>query len=109
LAASGLKLAYWRAVDAGLPGPTAEDATSLGAIGRVRPLDPPHTQQNYLLAEMGFRVARKHAGRLRAIALAAGFAAPAALALWRWPARRQRPCWRSARCWRCSACWWSGG
>jgi DMSO reductase anchor subunit len=80
-AAIGLKHAYWRAVDAGMPGPTAESATSLGAIGCVRPLDPPHTQQNYLLREMGFRVARKHAGRLRAIALAAGFAAPAALAL----------------------------
>ena len=80
-AAMGLKHAYWRAVDAGLPGPTRESATSLGAIGRVRPLDPPHTQQNYLLREMGFRVARKHAARLRGVALAAGFAAPAALAL----------------------------
>lgn len=81
LAAIGLKHAYWRAVDAGLPGPTAESATSLGAIGRVRPLDPPHTEQNYLLREMGFRIARKHAARLRGIALAAGFAAPAGLAL----------------------------
>ena len=81
LAAIGLKFAYWRAVDAGLPGPTRESATSLGAIGRVRPLDPPHTEQNYLLREMGFRVARKHAARLRLIALAAGFAAPAVLAL----------------------------
>lgn len=81
VAALALKAAYWRAVDAGLPGPTAESATSLGAIGRVRPLDPPHTQQNYLLREMGFRVARKHAARLRAVALSAGFAAPAALAL----------------------------
>ncbi len=81
LAAMALKHAYWRAVDAGLPGPTVEDATGLGAVGRVRPLDPPHTQQNYLLREMGFRVARKHAARLRGVALAAGFAAPAALAL----------------------------
>ena len=81
LAAIGLKFAYWRAVDAGMPGPTRESATGLGAIGRVRPLDPPHTEQNYLLREMGFRVARKHAARLRQIALWAGFAAPAVLAL----------------------------
>jgi DMSO reductase anchor subunit len=81
IAAIALKSSYWRAVDSGLPGPTRESATSLGAIGRVRPLDPPHTQQNYLLREMGFRVARKHAERLRRVALAAGFAAPAALAL----------------------------
>lgn len=80
LAALGLKIAYWRAVDAGMPGPTAEGATGLGAIGRVRPLDPPHTEQNYLLREMGFRVARKHAARLRRIALWGGFAAPAVLA-----------------------------
>ncbi len=79
IVAVALKSAYWRAVDAGLPGPTRESATSLGAIGRVRPLDPPHTQQNYLLREMGFRVARKHAAQLRSIALA-GLAAPAALA-----------------------------
>ena len=80
LAAIGLKFAYWRAVDAGMPGPTAEGATGLGAIGRVRPLDPPHTEQNYLLREMGFRVARKHAARLRQVALWGGFAAPAVLA-----------------------------
>lgn len=81
MAAVALKAAYWRAVDAGLPGPTRESATSLGGIGRVRPLDPPHTEQNYLLREMGFRVARKHAARLRGIALAGGFAAPAVLSL----------------------------
>ena len=38
---------------------------------------------------MGFRVARKHAARLRQSALAAGFAAPAALALLA-PGRRAR-------------------
>ena len=33
------------------------------------------------MREMGYRVARKHAEKLRRIALAAGFAAPAALLL----------------------------
>jgi sulfite dehydrogenase (quinone) subunit SoeC len=28
-------------------------------------LDPPHTQTNYLLSEMGYRIARKHALKLR--------------------------------------------
>ena len=32
-------------------------------------LDPPHTGENYLTQEMGFRIARKHATRLRAIAV----------------------------------------
>ena len=35
-------------------------------------LDPPHTQTNYLLEEMGFQIARKHARRLRMLALAFG-------------------------------------
>jgi DMSO reductase anchor subunit len=28
-------------------------------------LEPPHTETNYLLDEMGFRVARRHAAKLR--------------------------------------------
>lgn len=83
LAAAGilLKRAYWRAIDAAPPVATIETATGLGAIGRTRPLDPPHTETNYLLREMGFRIARKHAAKLRRIALGAGFAAPLALTL----------------------------
>ena len=73
------KLAYWRHIDVARPAATAETATGLGAIGKVRPLDPPHTEENYLLKEMGFRIARKHADKLRRIALALGFAVPALL------------------------------
>jgi DMSO reductase anchor subunit len=80
-AALGLKRAYWRAIDAAPPVATLESATSLGFIGKVRPLDPPHTETNYLLREMGFRIARKHAAWLRRITLLVGFAAPMLLAL----------------------------
>lgn len=76
-----LKRAYWQGIDTAPPGSTPESATGLGFIGRVRTLDPPHTETNYLLREMGFRIARKHAARLRLVALAAGFAAPVALLL----------------------------
>ncbi|MBX6743262.1 MAG: dimethyl sulfoxide reductase anchor subunit [Acetobacteraceae bacterium] len=76
-----LKTAYWRGIDTAPPEATAESATGLGRIGKVRPLDPPHTQTNYLLREMGFRIARKHAAKLRRIALAAGFGLPMLLAL----------------------------
>jgi DMSO reductase anchor subunit len=76
-----LKQAYWRAIDAAPPLATVESATSLGFIGKVRPLDPPHTETNYLLREMGFRIARKHATKLRQITLLTGFAAPMLLAL----------------------------
>jgi DMSO reductase anchor subunit len=80
-AALALKRAYWRAIDTAPPVATLESATSLGFIGKVRPLDPPHTETNYLLREMGFRVARKHAVKLRRITLLAGFATPMLLAL----------------------------
>jgi DMSO reductase anchor subunit len=71
--AFGLKAAYWRAIARAGPGPTPESATGLGALGRVRMLDPPHTQTNYLLSEMGYRVARRHAARLRRYAWLSGF------------------------------------
>ena len=44
-------------------------------------LAAPHTEENYLQKEMGFRIARKHAEKLRAIALVAGFGVPAILTL----------------------------
>lgn len=81
VAGFALKRAYWFSVDAAPPAATAESATGLGFIGKVRPLDPPHTETNYLLREMAFRIGRVHARRLRGIASLAGFAAPAALLL----------------------------
>ncbi len=80
----GLKLLYWRDLAAGIswaPEPSLETATGLGELGRVRQLDPPHTEENYLLSEMGYRVARKHAGRLRRLALLFGALLPLACLL----------------------------
>jgi DMSO reductase anchor subunit len=78
LAALG-KLAYWRFIDRSRGVATPESATGLGAIGKVRLFAAPHTEENYLLKEMGYKVARKHALKLRLIALALGFTAPAIL------------------------------
>jgi DMSO reductase anchor subunit len=80
--AIGLKRAYWDSIDAPKPAdaPSIETATGLGRIGATRPLDPPHTEQNWLLREMGFRVARAHRVKLRRIALA-GFGLATALAV----------------------------
>ncbi|MDX2158531.1 MAG: DmsC/YnfH family molybdoenzyme membrane anchor subunit [Hyphomicrobiaceae bacterium] len=76
-----VKWTYWRRIDTAPRTWTAEAATGLGSIGRVRPLDPPHTQPNFVMREMGYRVARKHAQKLRLTALLAGFLAPAVLLL----------------------------
>jgi len=74
--AAVLKLAYWRFVDAAPATSTAGSATGLGSMGTVRLFEAPHTSENYLLKEMGFSIARKHAARLRRIAMVLGFGLP---------------------------------
>jgi DMSO reductase anchor subunit len=78
LAGWGWKLATWRYNDRLEIPTTANTATGL-AGGTVRSLEWPHTEENYLLKEMGFRIARKHAAKLRRIAQALAFALPALL------------------------------
>ena len=73
-----LKIAVWRHNDAlGMPA-TLNSATGLKG-GTVRSVEWPHTEENYLLKEMGYRVARKHSARLRIIAVLLAFALPCAL------------------------------
>ena len=62
-------------------GSTPESATGLGALGEVRMLMPPHTEENYLQREMGFVVARRHAVVLRLTGLALAALAPLAALL----------------------------
>ena len=75
-----LKILYWRDIDR-TPPVNAGIATGLDALGTVRSFEQPHTEENYLTREMGFVLARKHATRLRAIGLIAGFAIPGLLAV----------------------------
>ena len=76
LSAWGVKLAWWRLAGMAKQAGSIESATGLGALGAVRPLMPPHTEENYLQHEMGFVVARKHADKLRMIALLLGGGMP---------------------------------
>lgn len=72
------KEATWR-YNADLPmAATAGSATGLGN-GTVRSVEWPHTEANYLLKEMGYRIARKHANRLRNIARVTAFVVPVVL------------------------------
>jgi DMSO reductase anchor subunit len=79
--ASVLKLGYWRFIDTSASASTAESATGLGALGKVRLFEAPHTSENYLLKEMGFQIARKHAAKLRRISFMLAFALPFLLSL----------------------------
>ena len=62
-------------------GQTMATATGLGDIGDVSVFEQPHTGGNYLMREMIHVVARKHATKLRRIALALTCLAPAAILL----------------------------
>ena len=55
------------------------EATGLNRLGPVHLLEKPHTEENFLMRELGYQVARTHAARLRRIVHAALFAAPLAL------------------------------
>jgi sulfite dehydrogenase (quinone) subunit SoeC len=70
------KVLYWRFIARSPASSTPESATGLGAIGKVRLLESPNTEENYLLREMGYRIGRKHAQVLRGFALIAGFVLP---------------------------------
>ncbi len=64
-----VKTLWWLTAGASGSGSTPETATGLGALGEVRMLMPPHSEENWLQHEMGFQIARKHCHRLAWIAL----------------------------------------
>jgi DMSO reductase anchor subunit len=76
VAGLGAKAGYWMRMDRRAADSTPETATGLGPLGKVRLLEAPHSEANYLMKEMGFRIARKHAGRLRVVAVCLGFVIP---------------------------------
>jgi len=76
-----LKRLYWRHIDTMKRPSTPETATGLGRFGKVRLFESPHTEENYLLKEMGYQVARHHASKLRFYAELFAFIIPAALVL----------------------------
>src|SRR5262249_5593498 len=79
--AAVLKLSYWRFIDRTESMSNAGTATGLGELGRVRLFEAPHTSENYLMKEMGFRIARKHAAKLRGITVVTAFTLPLLLTL----------------------------
>ena len=72
LASGALLAAVWKIGDGQFAraGVTLGSATGLGRIGGVEVFELPHTGGNYLLREMIFVVGRKHAQKLRGIAVA---------------------------------------
>ena len=81
MAAGIVQIAYWITGDRALAqsGTSLASATGLGEIGTVRAFEPPHTGTNYLLKEFVHVVGRKHASKLRIIALILMIGVPVAL------------------------------
>jgi sulfite dehydrogenase (quinone) subunit SoeC len=67
-----LKIVYWVQIDAARRTHTMAAATGLGtkAGESVRQWEVPHTNTNFIMKEMGFAVARKHAQKLRNLTIA---------------------------------------
>ena len=76
-----VKVGYWRHIDTRAADSTAESATGLGHIGTVRLFEAPHTEENYVMREMGFAIGRRHARRLRRLALGVGGTIPVLLVI----------------------------
>ena len=81
-----VKLFWWFWGGRMVPLSTPGSATGLSAIGETRLFESPHTGSNYLMKEMGHQIARKHATKLRWIALLLGGVLPIALILLALPA-----------------------
>jgi DMSO reductase anchor subunit len=81
LAALAGKISYWYYIANSQHPSSPESATGLGGIGRVRLFEAPHTEENYLMREMGFSIARKHAEKLRKLSVLGLFVAPLVLML----------------------------
>jgi DMSO reductase anchor subunit len=71
------KLAAWRYNDRLAAPVTLNSAIGL-AGGDLRSIEWPHTEENYVLKEMGYRVARRHSARLRVLVQLCAFALPLA-------------------------------
>lgn len=76
VAAFACKIGYFRYIDSIDEVSTPESATGLGGLGKVRSFEAPHTSENYLLKEMGYRIARKHSRKLRTFAVLTAFGVP---------------------------------
>jgi DMSO reductase anchor subunit len=83
VAAGGVLLALWRTGDGAFAraGQTMGTATGLDRLGTPWIFEPAHTAGNYLLREMIYVVGRKHAQKLRWIALTLASLLPALVLL----------------------------
>lgn len=74
-----LKRCYFERLDVEPKQYTRAMALGMPEGAEITPLDPPHTMPNFVMREMGFEVARRHATRLRMLMMATLFGVPLAM------------------------------
>lgn len=74
--ALALKAIYWLNIDSQRRLYTMGDATGLRDGGKIRVLEPAHSEPNFVMREMGYQVARKHAQMLRLYVFVLAFTVP---------------------------------
>lgn len=79
LLSAAVKWRYWATSDSAKPTATSGTATGLSNLGSVRLLEGPTTSETYVMREMGYRVGRKHALKLRQLAALFGLLIPIAV------------------------------
>ncbi len=82
-----VKFAWWYRADRtgrGQLGTTMATATGLTGYASIKLFEAPHMTKNYLMKEMVFQIGRKHARRLRHIALISGLMLPLVLVMLAW-------------------------
>ena len=73
LVSAGIKLAYWSSIRRSKATSNAATALGIDKLKAARQFVAPHTQENYLMQEMGYQIARKHADKLRKMSIGIGF------------------------------------
>lgn len=79
LLSAAIKWRYWTVTDNAAPTATSGTATGLSNLGTVRLLEGPTTSETYVMREMGYKIGRKHAVKLRQLAALFGLVIPVAV------------------------------
>ena len=76
-----LKFLYWSGIEGTAVKSSMESATGLGHLGKVRLIAAPFSATNFVMNEMGYRIAPEQIARLRLATAVAAFALPLILSL----------------------------
>lgn len=71
-----LKLVYWNKIDEAPYDYTVQQALGFPDAVKIRQVEPAHTQANFVMREMGYKVARSNSARLRKLMVVLGFMVP---------------------------------